>query len=88
MQQFCLFLVALFIPLPHHLLLIAHFEVFKGSLVICRERLHGWLDDVGGGDFGVILRTGHLWANFSRSKHLVPNEVTKSVLTPFSGAKH
>jgi hypothetical protein len=61
MQQFSLFLVALFVPLPHHLLLIAHYEVFKGSLVISRERLHGWLDDVGGGDLGVILRTGHLW---------------------------
>jgi hypothetical protein len=64
MQQFRLFLVALFVLLPHHLLLIARYEVFKGSLVISRERLHGWLDDVGGGDLGVILRTGHLWADF------------------------
>jgi hypothetical protein len=63
MQQFHLFLIALFVPLPHHLL-IAHYEVFKGSLVISRERLHGRLDDVGGGDLGVILRTGYLWADF------------------------
>jgi hypothetical protein len=33
-------------------------------LVISREHLHGRLDDVGGGDLGVILRTGHLWADF------------------------
>ena len=64
MQQFRLFLVALFVQLPHHLLLIAHYKVFKGSLVISRECLHGWLDEVGGGDLGVILRTDHLWADF------------------------
>jgi hypothetical protein len=64
MQQFRLFLVALFVPLPHHLLLIAHYEVFKWPLVISRERLHGRLDDVGSGDLGGILRTGHLWADF------------------------
>jgi hypothetical protein len=34
------------------------------TLVISRERFHGRLDDVGGGDLGVILRTGHLWADF------------------------
>jgi hypothetical protein len=33
-------------------------------LVINWECLHGWLDDVGGGDLGVILGTGHMWANF------------------------
>jgi hypothetical protein len=64
MQQFRLFLGALFIPMPHHLLLIAHHEVLKRSLVISRECLHGRLDDVGGGDLGVILGTGHLWAEF------------------------
>jgi hypothetical protein len=64
MQQFCLLLVTLFVPLSHHLLLIAHYEVLKGSLVISRERLHGRLDDVGGGDLGVILRTSHLWVDF------------------------
>ena len=64
MQQFCLFLVVLFVPLPHHLLLIVHYEVFKGSLVISRERLHSRLDAVDGGDLGVILRTDHLWADF------------------------
>ena len=64
MQQLCVLLVALFVPLLHHLLLITHYEVFEGSLVISRERLHGRLDDVGGGDLGVILRTGHLWADF------------------------
>jgi hypothetical protein len=53
----------LFVPLPHHLLL-AHHEVLKGSLAISRECLHGRLDDVGGGDLGVILRTDHLWADF------------------------
>jgi hypothetical protein len=63
-DKFRLFLVALFVPLRHHLLLIVHYEVFKGSLVISRERLHGRLDDVGGGDLGVILRTGYLWADF------------------------
>jgi hypothetical protein len=46
------------------ILLIAHYEVLKGSLVISRERLHGRLHDVGGGDLGVILRTDHLWADF------------------------
>jgi hypothetical protein len=34
MQQFCLLLVVLFIQLPHHLLMIAHYEVLKGLLVI------------------------------------------------------
>jgi hypothetical protein len=60
MQQFCLLLVALFVPLPHHIFLIAHYEVLKGSLVISRECLHGWHDDVGGGDLSVILRISHL----------------------------
>jgi hypothetical protein len=64
MQQFRLLLVALFVPLPHEPLLIAHYEVRKGLLVIIRECLHGRLDDVGGGDLGVILGTGHLWADF------------------------
>jgi hypothetical protein len=64
MQQFRLLLVALFVPLPHHLLLIAHYEVLKGLLVISRECSHCRLDDVGGGDLGGILRTGHLWADF------------------------
>jgi hypothetical protein len=64
MQQLHLLLVALFIPLPHHLLLITHYEVLKELLVIRPKCLHGRLDDVGGGDLGVILGTGHLWANF------------------------
>jgi hypothetical protein len=64
MQQFRLLLVTLFVLLPHHLLLIVHYEVLKGSLVMSRERLHGRLDDVGGGDLSVILRTDHLWADF------------------------
>jgi hypothetical protein len=64
MQQFCLLLVTLFVPLPHHLLLLAHYKVLKGLPVISRECLHGWVDDVGGGDLGVILGTGHLWADF------------------------
>jgi hypothetical protein len=64
MQQFHLLLVVLFDPLLHHLLLIAHYEVLKGLLVISRECLHGRFDDVGGGDLGVILGTNHLWADF------------------------
>jgi hypothetical protein len=61
-QQFRLLLVALFGPLSHHLLLTL--EILKGLLVISRECLHGRLDDVGGGDIGVILRTSHLWVDF------------------------
>jgi hypothetical protein len=64
MQQFCLLLVMLFILLPHHHLLIAHHEVLKGLLATSRECLHGRLDDVGGGDLGVILGNSHLWADF------------------------
>jgi hypothetical protein len=64
MQPFRLLFVALFVPLPHHLLLIAHYEVLKGLLVISRECLRCRLEDVGGGDLGVILGTKNLWANF------------------------
>jgi hypothetical protein len=62
MQHFCL-LVALFVPLLHHLLLTVHYEVLKGFLVISRECLHGRLDDIGGGDLGVILATDHMWVD-------------------------
>jgi hypothetical protein len=61
MQQLCVLLVALFVPLLHHLFLIAHYEVLKGSLVISRECLYEPI--------------------FSRSRHLGPNGVAKSVLT-------
>jgi hypothetical protein len=33
-------------------------------MVISRECLHGWLDDVGGGNVAVILRYDHLWVDF------------------------
>jgi hypothetical protein len=33
-----------------------------------------------GGDISVIFKTGHLGPDFSRSRHLFPNGVTKSVL--------
>jgi hypothetical protein len=39
-------------------------EVIKVLLIIYQECLQGWLDDVGGGDVGVILRTDHLEADF------------------------
>jgi hypothetical protein len=63
-QQFRLLLVTLFGTLSHHLLLLAPYKVLKGILVISREYLQGRLDDVGGGEIGVILGTGHLWADF------------------------
>jgi hypothetical protein len=46
-------------------------------LVISRECLHGWLDDVGGGDVIVILRTGHLGAILVDLDTLVSGRVAK-----------
>jgi hypothetical protein len=40
------------------------YEVIEGLLIISKECLHGWLDDVDGGYVGVIFRIGHLGADF------------------------
>ena len=57
-------------------------------LIISQECHHGRLDDVGGGDVGVILRIDRLGVDLVDLNTLGPNEVAKKYVGANLGAKH
>ena len=82
-------------PLPDDLLMLVHLEVcqvlrlgllkqlsfvvLEFLLTFSRQVLQSQLHDVAWGDFGVILRTNHLGAIFSRSRHPHPQRSHQNV---------
>jgi hypothetical protein len=46
--------------LSQHFFLLSPPKVIKVVMIIGQEYLHGWLNDVGGRDIGLIFRICHL----------------------------
>jgi hypothetical protein len=64
------------------------YEVIKGLPVISQECLHGRLDDVSGGDIGVIFRTDHLRGRFLVDLNIVVHSgVAKKYVDANLGAR-